>query len=144
MKRLMHTTAFFQTVAVGLFVAAVPAVLFLVGCDSTERSTGDPIANTGKTAVASDNPPIPAGLLSEEMVGQTVSVTGEVVEQCPASGCWFKVKTESGETFVDLIPSPVRLSKNRAGQEARVTGEVVRRGSDLAIEAQQVEFGPAP
>lgn len=145
MQTLVHTRLFFRTAATALFLGAVPAALFLGGCDSSVRPREvTPPATAEKTAAETDVPSIAAGSLSQEMVGQTVNVTGEVVEQCPASGCWLKLKAADGETFVDLIPSPVRLSENRVGQPARVTGEVVKRGSELAIKAQQAEFGPDP
>ena len=131
--------------AVGLLLGGLLAAFFLGGCDSSaRRREATPTAAADRRRAGTDIPSISAGSLSEEMVGRTVQVTGEVVEQCPASGCWLKIKGSDGETFVDLIPSPLRLSENRVGQEARATGEVVQRGSDLAIKAQQVEFGPSP
>jgi len=142
MKTFLHTRSF-RTVATALLLRAVPAALFLGGCDSSPREA-TPTATAEKRATETDVPSLAAGSLQEEMVGQTVNIKGEVVEQCPASGCWLKLKAADGETFVDLIPSPVRLSENHVGQNARVTGEVVRRGSELAIKAQQVEFGPDP
>ncbi len=145
MKKSSRTTSLVQAATAVFLPVALPAAMFLSGCDSNtgpQRVTRDTPAE--KAAVEADIPSIPAGSLEESMVGSTVHLTGEVVEQCPASGCWMKMKGGSGETFVDLLPSPVRLSENRVGQNAQITGEVVRRGSDLAIKAQQVEFESVP
>jgi len=143
MNKLLHTRTFNWMTAVSLFLAAVPVVLIFSGCESGEPPREAP-APPEQTTEQADVPSIPAGSLSEEMLGQTVNVTGEVLQQCPSSGCWLKVTTGEGETFVNLLPSPVRLTESRVGQQTRVTGEVVRRGSDLAIDARQIEFDPSP
>jgi len=144
MKTSVRTTRLVWAATAALLPAGLPAAVFLSGCDSntrTEDTTGDTPDETG--AARADIPSVPAGSLEESMLGNTVHLTGEVVEQCPASGCWMKMKSGNRETFVDLLLSPVRLSEDRVGRQAQITGEVVRRGSDLAIEAQQVEFTPA-
>jgi len=143
MKTCVRTTRLVWAASAAFLLAGLPAAMFLSGCGSnsrTEEATRD--TPDEKTAARADIPSVPAGALEESMVGNTVRLTGEVVEQCPASGCWMKMKDGDGETFVDLLPSPVRLSENRVGQQAEITGEVVRRGSELAIKAQHVEFGP--
>lgn len=143
MKTSVRTTRLVRAATAALLLAGLPTAMFLSGCDSktsTEEVTRE-VPNETATA-PTDIPSVSAGSLEESMVGNTVHLTGEVVEQCPASGCWMKMKGGNGETFVDLLPSPVRLSENRVGQEVEITGEVVRRGSDLAIEAQEVEFPP--
>lgn len=121
-------------------IALALGVLIVSGCEPGQGGADAP-------AVAPREPAeigaaVPAGALSEEMLGEPVQVTGEVVQQCPASGCWFKVKAEGGETFIDLVPSDIRLSENHVGQQARVTGKVIKRGSELAVEATEVEFEP--
>ena len=80
------------------------------------------------------------GSLSAESIGDVVTVAGEIVQQCPASGCWCQIKDESGQAFIDLIPSGLRLTEKRVGQKAQITGQVVKRGGDWALEAQDVQF----
>src|SRR6056297_2547364 len=72
----------------------------LSGCDSDDSQA--PFATELADA---DALLIPSGALSDDMVGQTVTVTGKIVEQCPASGCWFRIETTAGATFVDLLSS---------------------------------------
>jgi hypothetical protein len=125
-----------------LVIALFSGALILTGCESGQSGTGGPTAVTPKKeSIEADAPSLSAGALSEEMLGQPVQVTGEVVQQCPASGCWFKVKTDSGETFIDLNPSDIRLSDNHVGERARITGKLIKRGSEFAVEATEVEFG---
>ena len=124
-----------------LLVAFVFGSLFLSACERTEQA--DKPKNISTISRPVELEPVAAGSLSMYMVGDALRVEGEVVQQCPASGCWFKLGGESGETFVDLIPSVTRLSENHVGQSAHVTGTVVKRGSELAIEAVEVEFMPS-
>ncbi len=124
-------------------IAAFSVVMSLAGCDSTEQANTGPVSSADETAKTWDDLPIAVDLLSEDMLGQTVNITGEVIQQCPSSGCWLKLQVGDRETFVDLNSSPVRLSQNRVGQQVRITGEVAKRGSDLTINAQQVEFIPS-
>lgn len=143
MKTSVRTTRLARAATAACLLAGLSAAMLLSGCDSKTSTEEVPRKVANESAAAADIPSIPAGSLEESMVGNTIQLTGEIVEQCPASGCWMKMKGGNGETFVDLLPSPVRLSENRVGQQAQITGEVVRRGSELAIEAQQVEFTPA-
>ena len=72
-----------------------------------------------------------------------MAIEGDIIQQCPASGCWFRMKDDAGEVFVELAPSKLRLTENREGQHAKVTGHVVKRGAQFRLEAQYVEFKPA-
>ena len=124
----------------------------MVGCDSAgtspdSRQSATPAvssAGTGEsrngTSERVETPALSVGDLSENMLGQTVTVEGEVTKQCPASGCWFQVKDQTGEAFISLLATDVRLKEKVIGQRAEVTGEVVKQGGDLAIKAQNVEF----
>lgn len=80
--------------------------------------------------------------LTEAMVGRSVAVQGEIVKQCPASGCWFQVQDETGEMFVDLNASEIRLTESVVGQQAEVSGRLVKLGGELQLEAEHVEFAP--
>lgn len=119
--------------------------LCLAGCDSAENasnSVGGPGAGIGQ-APAQEVTEVAVGELSEEMMGQSVEVEGTVTKQCPAVGCWLMVEDGSGEVFVDLNPSDLRLKKNREGERAEVIGRVAKQGGRLRLEAQSVRFGPA-
>lgn len=132
--------------AVGLAVLAATA-LNLAGCNSgTNQGSGGSSAEAPSSLgepVKGDVPTVCAGCLTEEKLGQTVAVEGEIVQQCPATGCWFQVKDDVGEAFVDLNPAKLRLQEKRVGQHAKVTGRVVKLGGQFRLEAQHVEFTPA-
>ncbi len=103
------------------------------GGSSAPSSLGEPVKGDVRVVCA--------GCLTEEMLGQTVAVEGEIIQQCPASGCWFRMKDDVGEVFVDLAPAKLRLTNDRVGQQARVTGRVVKTGGQFRLEAQHVAFG---
>lgn len=120
------------------------AALSLAGCnhgvnEGTGGSSGEASSSLGEP-VKGDLPTVCAALTADKL-GQTVAVEGEIVQQCPASGCWFRVKDDAGEVFVDLAPAKLRLTKDRVGQHARVTGRVVKLGGQYRLEAQHVIFG---
>ncbi len=141
MNTILRKIWFYPTLAVALAWGAVPAALLSGGCEGGVRvPDAAPAVPEERRAAESSVPSIPAGSLSEEMIGTTVRITGEVVAQCPAAGCWLKLGADAGETFVDLLPSPVRLTARRTGEHVQVTGEVVRRGQELAVKAERVEF----
>lgn len=130
----------------GLALASA-ATLTLAGCNSgTNQGTGDSSAAVPSSLgepVKGDVPLACSQCLSDDKVGQTVAIEGEIVQQCPASGCWFRMKDDAGEVFVDLAPAKLRLTENREGQHAKVTGRVVKLGGQFRLEAQHVEFTPA-
>lgn len=131
-----------------MFVVSFAALnLCFIGCDSGGRAkfggnaaAADP-ANIGET-VDGDVPLVCSQCLADEKVGQTVAVEGEIVQQCPASGCWFRMKDDVGEVFVDLAPAKLRLLEKREGQHVKVTGRVVKVGGQFRLDAQYVEFLP--
>lgn len=131
-----------------LGVALLSAAVFcLAGCNrGADQGAGGSSAAAPSSLgepVKGDVPTGCAGCLTEEKLGQTVAVEGEVVQQCPASGCWFRLKDDAGEAFVDLAPAKLRIQENRVGQHAKVTGRVVKQGGQFRLEAQHVEFTPA-
>lgn len=143
MMKSKSVTTIPTSTAVLFFSAVLLGTFALSGCDSSESTRKiDSQVTTAAESSDVDALLVPAGALSEELLGQSVTVTGKVVEQCPAAGCWLRVEANDGATFVDLLSSPVRLSQNYVGEQAEITGEVVRRGSNFAVQAQRVEFKP--
>ena len=127
-------------VATGFLLAAV----FATGCNAEPRDGGT--APTGRAAAA-ETPPekvptVCTGCVTEERLGEAVAVEATVARQCPARGCWFRMKDDAGEVMVDLAPRNLELAESRVGQTAKVTGTVVKKGGKFWLEAQKVEFTP--
>lgn len=123
------------------------AALGLAGCNrGADQGAGGSSAAAPSTLgepVKGDVPTVCTSCLSEDKLGQTVAVEGEVIQQCPASGCWFRLKDDAGVAFVDLAPAKLSVQGQRVGQHAKVTGRVVRAGGQFRLQAQHVEFSLA-
>lgn len=138
----MRTNLALAALGVALLYAAV---FFQAGCnrgDEKVGSDGSAPASLGEQ-VKGDVPIVCAACVKEDKLGETVAIEGEIIQQCPASGCWFRMKDDAGEVFVDLAPAKLHLSENREGQHAKVTGRVAKRGAQFRLEAQYVEFKSA-
>jgi len=124
-----------------LGVLLTGALVFgVIGCQSESTSTVPPVNTLGQ-APDEDVRRLAAGSLTDDLVGKSLAVEGEIVQQCPSTGCWFRVKDETGELFVDLNPAGLRLKSKRVGQQARVAGRLAKAGKQFRLEAHFVEFG---
>ena len=129
-------------------VALLSGAVLLAGVSGcSERRSGISSATTAEADSDSANPSDvsarPVAAVDEHSIGQTVVLEGTVTRQCPSVGCWFMVKGDFGEVFVDLNPSGKRLKQKREGQRARVVGRVVKKGGQLQVEARQGSFSPS-
>lgn len=119
----------------------------LTGCSgNTDKGTG--VSTAADPAVLGEPvkgevPTVCANCLTDEKLGETIVVQGKVIKQCPASGCWFQLKDDAGEVFVDLSPAKLLLQDDRVGQQAKVTGRVAKLGGQFRIEALHIEFTSA-
>ena len=123
----------------------IAAALFAAGCDPGAGTGGGPAA-TDRGATGDPGKKIPTGgtsIVTEDKVEQAVAVEAKVDQQCPARGCWLRLKDDAGDVMVDLAPSKLELAEDKVGQRARVTGEVVKKGGRLWLKAEKVEFLPA-
>lgn len=124
----------------------IAAALVAAGCDPGARTGANPTAATGRAAPGEPDKKVPTGgteAVTEDRVGQTVAVEAKVDQQCPARGCWLRLKDATGDVMVDLAPGKLELAEDKVGQRARVTGEVVKKGGRLWLKAEKVEFLPA-
>ena len=129
-------------------------LLAILGCqpggevaDETTSRPSDAADVPGVSAHPNDQlPPIgdvqSISSLSEKTVGESVAVQGEIVRQCPAVGCWFQIQDGTGELFVDLNATDIRLTESRVGEHVEVAGRLLKRGGQFQLEAESVEFGP--
>ncbi|MBM3313767.1 hypothetical protein FJY70_04140 [candidate division WOR-3 bacterium] len=108
-------------IALGAAVMVVAAVF--VGCGAKTGGTksnvygkaipADMVVTSAKTIL--DNP--------QAWEGKDVLVAGRIASECP-SGCWFWVKDETGEMYVDIHPTNLSIPQ-RVGRTVRVMGKVV-------------------
>ncbi|MBX9625539.1 MAG: hypothetical protein K2X82_17160 [Gemmataceae bacterium] len=132
----------------GAVALVVFAAMGLVGCNAEPgggkgANSSAPPSTIGEPVPGEPDLVCTQCLKDEGNVGKTVTIEGEVIQQCPASGCWFRIKDASGEAFIDLAPAKLTAQGERVGQHAKVTGTLVKKGGQVRIEAQHVEFSPA-
>lgn len=69
-----------------------------------------------------------------------IRVTGRITRQCPASGCWFILKSDTGAEFkVEMGDYTPQLPKH-VGHTATVEGRLIAYGDGYAFIGQAVDF----
>jgi len=148
MKRLLYQMWIAGAMGVALMVGAMFGV---AGCQSQNESL--PKAQSQSADTSTTTSVVPDGneksisSLTETLIDKTVTVRGEIVQQCPVVGCWMRVKDDTGELFVDLKPGSLELSEKKVGQQVHVSGRLVMQAGELQLEAEHLEFvseDPAP
>ncbi|VAX42230.1 hypothetical protein MNBD_PLANCTO02-2115 [hydrothermal vent metagenome] len=141
MKNSVNQKSIARTVGIILLVIAGSGI---TGCQSEIGSPPKEKSATANNPVSANDVSSearkPISSLTEKSIDQTVAVQGEIVQQCPAVGCWLRLKDDTGELFVDLKPGDLALSEKRVGQQARITGRMVKEGGQLKLEAEKLEF----
>jgi uncharacterized protein YdeI (BOF family) len=81
------------------------------------------------------------GQISADMKGKEVTVTGEMTQKCPTTGCWFYIKDSTGEIRVDTAPSGFTITDVPLHKTITVHGKVVVPESGQAeLVATGVEY----
>ncbi|MCX6006742.1 MAG: hypothetical protein NTZ34_05715 [Chloroflexi bacterium] len=70
--------------------------------------------------------------------GRIVTVKGKIVSECP-SGCWFTLQDGNAVIYIDLLPNNMVIPQKK-GSTARVTGEIIKEGSDVYMVGSKVDF----
>ncbi len=69
-----------------------------------------------------------------------VRISGRIVRQCPASGCWFILKSDTGaELKVEMGDYTPELPRH-VGHEATVEGRLIRYGDKYMFIGKAVDF----
>ena len=75
-----------------------------------------------------------------DFLKKDVRISGTVVRQCPAAGCWFFVRGEGGkEVRVEMGDTTPRLPQSK-GKTATVEGRLVPSGEEYVFIGTAVEF----
>jgi len=68
-----------------------------------------------------------------------VTLEGIVTEQCPATGCWLRMRVTKGDAWVDLGTHGIEDRRPLVGRRIRATGSVETRGGRTWLVAHQIE-----
>lgn len=69
---------------------------------------------------------------------KNVLIVGEITAEC-GSGCWFFIKDETGQIYVDLSPSKFAIPQ-RIGKKVVVYGKVEIKKGEPIIVGKGVKF----
>jgi len=70
--------------------------------------------------------------------GKTVTLEGTITRECP-TGCWFNLKDQAAEIYVDLNPSAFAIPQ-KTGKKVVVEGKVSVRNNQPIIIGTGVEI----
>ena len=116
-------------------MSALVGVLPLFGCGNTPLHTlGKPIANAPVAVVASLLP------VAAKLPERPIALHGTMVEKCPASGCWLRIRDTSGTIKVDLRASGTTATDIPTGTEMTVSGTPVRVGDESVLQASGLTY----
>lgn len=76
--------------------------------------------------------------LDRNVVGKRVALKGTISSQCASNGCWFVLKDDTGQIFINLGPNNMTMPP-RMNKTAKVMGIVYPVQGELQIIAQGVE-----
>ena len=69
-----------------------------------------------------------------------IRIEGEIVRQCPATGCWFYLDDGRGHRIKVELGKVVPRLPQRIGSRAVVEGRVVKMGDEMVFAGNGVEF----
>lgn len=76
-----------------------------------------------------------------DMHEKLVKLEGEITSICMMRKCWFTLRDDSGEIFIDLAPNNLVMPLEHQGKRVAVTGVVKpREDMSLKIEADAAEL----
>ncbi len=120
-----------------LLALFITSVSIVSGCSSKSSYGKD---NTGSGDGATLAAITVADILKQPDMysNQTVQVKGKIVSEC-GSGCWFFLKDDTGQIYVDLAPSNLAIPQ-KVGSNVTVQGKVTQKGSDIYLIGSKVDF----
>lgn len=104
--------------------------LALAGCSAERYGSG---IDTGSAQIK-----VKDIFLDRNYIGRTVTLEGSIASQCGSNGCWFVLRDDTGQIFVNLAPNNMTIPP-RMNKLAKVTGTVYPVQGELQVIAQGVE-----
>ncbi|MFA5117438.1 MAG: DUF4920 domain-containing protein [Candidatus Omnitrophota bacterium] len=106
--------------------------VLISGCGTKTVLYGQAISEKNKSAI------IDILRSPNRFEGKTVRVEGKISEVCP-SGCWLRVKDDTGTLFVDILPSNFVIPQ-AVGHQAVVEGRVKKEALQVTLVGTGVEI----
>jgi uncharacterized protein YdeI (BOF family) len=115
-----------------LSVVLLFALFFMGACSGGSEKYGAGV-DTGLPVV-----PVKDVFLQQDLLGQKITLEGRIVSQCASSGCWFYLKDDTGQMFIDLSRNGFELP-SLPNRRVKVSGTVARAQQAFLLIATGVE-----
>jgi uncharacterized protein YdeI (BOF family) len=113
-----------------LLTGMLVVTLILTGCGSEKYGSGvDPSAQTVKVKDV---------FLQKNLLGQKVTLEGKIVSQCQSNGCWFFLKDDTGQVYIDMATNKFSLP-SMPNKQVAASGTVARAQNNIVLIATGVE-----
>ncbi|ADU65646.1 nucleic acid binding OB-fold tRNA/helicase-type [Desulfurispirillum indicum S5] len=116
---------------ISLLLALVAISLLLVACGTKEEVYGSGVNPAAPVITVQD------AFFNKDLLETEVTMEGFIQTQCTSNGCWFMLKDDTGQIFVDLSRHSFSLPA-RLGHDARATGTLTTYNNNLLLVASGV------
>lgn len=104
---------------------------YLAWLHSKPEHYGVPFSNAPVVSIAQ--------VLSGPVAGD-VRVDGQIVRQCPVSGCWFYLDDGNGHQIKIELGKTLPQLPQKVGRRATAEGRIVQMGNEPVLVGSSVEF----
>ncbi|MDH3869845.1 MAG: DUF4920 domain-containing protein [Desulfuromonadales bacterium] len=115
---------------VTLLTLTLAATLLLAGCSGEKYGAG--VDSSAPKATVKDV------FLKKSLLGQKVTLEGNIVSQCQSNGCWFYLRDGTGQIYIDLKTHNFTLP-SMPNKNVAASGTVTRSENTVLLVASGVE-----
>ncbi|MDH3808869.1 MAG: NirD/YgiW/YdeI family stress tolerance protein [Desulfuromonadales bacterium] len=113
-----------------LLTMTLVATLIIAGCSGEKYGAG--VDSSAPKATVKDV------FLKKSLLGQKVTLEGNIVSQCQSNGCWFYLRDATGQIYIDLKTHNFTLP-SMPNKNVAATGTVGKSQNNIVLIATGVE-----
>lgn len=113
-----------------LLALALVVTMLLAGCSSEQYGAG--LDSSAQKVTVKD------AFLNKKLLGQKVTLEGNIVSQCQSNGCWFYLRDATGQIYIDLKTNNFTLP-SMPNKKVAASGTVVQSQNTVLLVASGVE-----
>ena len=113
-----------------LLTGMLVVILILTGCGIEKYGSG--VDTSAQTVKVKDV------FLQKNLLGQKVTLEGKIVSQCQSNGCWFFLKDDTGQVYIDMATNKFSLP-SMPNKQVAASGTVARAQNNIVLIATGVE-----
>jgi uncharacterized protein YdeI (BOF family) len=113
-----------------LLIGSLIIPLVLAGCGGEKYGSG--VDSSAKKVKVKDT------FLQKNLLGQKVTLEGKIVSQCQSNGCWFFLKDDTGQIYIDMATNKFSLP-SMPNKQVAASGTVAKSQKNIVLVATGVE-----